>query len=619
MRRVKKQIKNPHQETRIFSVRIFSAVIIVLLAIGLIFVRFFYLQIVQHEALLQSSEKNRIKITAIPPARGFIYDRNGKLLVDNMPTYRLVVVPEKVDGLRNKLIELQPYINLSKEEVEEILVKEKNNQPFKAITIKSKLSEKHLSAFIARKHNFIGFEAQPYLIRHYKYTDILAHVVGYVGRINDKDKEKLDEKRYFGTDYTGKNGLEKYHEGTLHGVPGSLLVETNAKGKVLKNLDQISPVSGKDITLTIDIDLQKAAYNALGDLTGSIIAIDPKNGEILAMVSKPGFDPNDFVNGISHVKYSALINSSERPLFNRSIRGRYEPGSTIKPYIALAGLYNKAIDLNYTMFSKGYFQLKNQERKYHDWKRGGHGWVNIEQSLAQSVNTFYYDLALKLGIDKIHDFLLPFKFGELSGVELLGEKRGILPSRQWKKANKNTIWFPGETVITGIGQGFLVSTPIQLATSLTILVNQGLYIKPHLIMKEEISRQQIPIKIPPKYWDIVHKGMLAVINGAKGSARAIISKDYLIAGKSGTSQVYGKKEEDVYDKSKEIPKHLRNHALFIAFAPVDNPKIAVVVVAEHGSSGSKVAAPIAGAVIKKYLTEIYKSNTKKSEVANSDF
>lgn len=612
MRRVKKQIKNPQQEMRIFSSRIFSAVIIVVMAMGLILVRFFYLQVVEYETLLHNSEKNRIKTTAIPPARGFIYDRNGKLLVDNIPTYRLIVIPEKVDGLENKLMQLQPYIDLSPQEMEEILAKEKSNQPFQSITIKSKLSEKHLSAFIARKHSFMGFEAQPYLIRHYKYTDILAHVVGYVGRINDKDKAQLDSKSYLGTNYTGKNGLEKYHEKTLHGKPGSLIVETNARGKVLKTLEKISPVSGKDITLTIDIDLQKEAYNALGDLTGSVIAINPENGEILAMVSKPGFDPNDFVNGISHVKYSALINSPERPLFNRSIRGRYEPGSTIKPYMALAGLYNNVIDLNYTMFSKGYFQLENQERKYHDWKKNGHGWVNIEQSLAQSVNTFYYILALKLGIDQIHNFLEPFKFGELSGVELLGEKRGILPSRQWKKEKKGTIWFPGETVITGIGQGFLVSTPIQLATSLTILANKGLYIRPHLIKQEEIQGKQIPLNIPSGYWDIAHKGMVAVINGIKGTARVILNKNYLIAGKSGTSQVYGKKEEDLYDKSKEIPKHLRNHALFIAFAPADNPKIAVVVVAEHGSSGSKIAAPIAGAVIEKYLSEIY------NEVSSND-
>lgn len=609
MRQSTKQIKNTQHETRIFSVRIFSSVVIVLIAIVLIFFRFFYLQVIQHQVLLTNSEKNRIKTTALTPARGFIYDRNGHLLVDNLPTYRLQVTPEKVDKFKEKILELQPLLNLSQSEIDDILRQENINQPFTPITIKSKLSEKQLARFMARKHNFIGIEAKPYLIRHYIYTDILAHVVGYVGRINDKESKTLDTNRYKGMEYTGKNGLEKFHELTLHGKPGSLVVETNARGKVLRTIEQNLPESGQDITLTIDINLQKTAYEALGELTGSVIAINLEDGEILAMISKPGFDPNDFVNGISHAKYSSLINSVERPLFNRSIKGRYEPGSTIKPYMALAGLYYKIIGLDYKMFSKGFFQLENQERKYHDWKKGGHGWVGIEQSLTESVNTFYYNLALKLGIDNIHDFLKPFKFGELTEVGLLGENKGLLPSREWKKANKGTIWFPGETVITGIGQGFLVSTPIQLATSFSILVNKGVYIKPHLVKKEKVIKKNIMPDIPEKYWEVIHKGMTGVVNSLKGTARSIKSKDYLIAGKSGTSQVYGKKEEDVYTKNTETPKHLRNHALFVAFAPADNPKIAVVVVAEHGSSGSKTAAPIAGQVIKKYMSDLFKLNS----------
>ncbi len=606
MRHKLKQLKNPQQEGIIFSARIITSVIIVLIAMGLIFSRFFYLQVIQHQTLLKNSEKNRIKTTALAPARGFIYDRNGQLLVDNLPTYRLIVIPEKTEKIKVKLTALQNIIHLSEEQVSKIINEARDNPPFKSITIKGKLSEAQLSAFIARKHQFQGFQAQPYLIRHYIYTDILAHVVGYVGRINDQEKSKLDKKNYSGTDYTGKNGLEKYHEDTLHGKPGSLTVETNARGKILKTLYQNPPTRGKNITLTIDIELQKAAYEALGDLTGSVIAINPQDGEILAMVSKPGFDPNDFVNGISHAKYSALINSGERPLFNRSIKGRYEPGSTIKPYMALAGLYYGLIKTDYRMFSKGYFQLKNQERKYHDWKKGGHGWVNIEQSLTESVNTLYYQLAMKLGIDRIHDFLKLFKFGELTGIELLGEKKGLLPSRQWKKANKGNIWFPGETVITGIGQGFLVSTPIQLANSFTVLVNKGWFVQPHLIKQEthQPASQLLP-NVKPEHWEIIHKGMIGAVNGLRGTARSIINKDYIIAGKSGTSQVYGKKEEDVYTKNTETPKHLRNHALFIAFAPADNPKIAVVVVAEHGSSGSKTAAPIAGKIINKYMTDIY--------------
>jgi len=610
MYHLKKQIKNPQIESRIFNNRILSSIIIVLIALSVILIRFFYLQVIQHKTLLANSEKNRIKTSSLPPARGFIYDRNNKLLVDNVPTYRLELTPEKVANLDKMLQLIKPLINISDNDIKDILIKVENNAPFKSVVIKSKLTENELSTFMARKHRFVGFNAIPYLIRHYKYTDILAHVVGYVGRINDTDKKRLDKSQYLGTEYTGKRGLEKFHEKELHGQPGKLVVETNAKGRVLKSIEQTSPVSGKDIQLTIDIELQKTAYSALGDLTGSIIAIDPKNGEILAMVSKPGFDPNDFVNGISQTKYSKLINSIEKPLFNRSIKGGYEPGSTIKPYIALAGLYYKVIGTNYKMFSKGYFQLQNQERKYHDWKKGGHGLINIRQSLAQSVNTFYYTLALNLGIDRLHDFLIHFKFGELSNIELLGEKRGLLPSRQWKKSTKGTIWFPGETVITGIGQGFFVNTPIQLVTSLSILTNKGMFVQPHLIKKDKIIEKQMFLEIDPKHWDLVHQGMIDVTNDPKGTAYAIKNSNYLIAGKSGTSQVYGKKEEDVYNKNLEIPKHLRNHALFVAFAPADDPKIAVVVVAEHGASGSRTAAPIAGKVIEKYLIDILKIDKK---------
>ncbi len=600
----RKQIKNPQQETRIFQSRIVASILIILVLIGTIFARYFYLQIIQHQSLLANSEQNRIKTTALPPARGFIYDRNGQLLVENIPTYRLQMIPEKVDDIKKSLNELKSLIHLSDEDIDELMKKKRLNKPFKPLIIKNKLDEKELASFMVRKHQFPGFKATPYLIRHYKYTDILAHVVGYVGRINDKDLKRLDKKRYKGSEYTGKLGLERFHENQLHGFPGSLTVETNAQGRVLKTIEQIPPISGQNLTLTIDIDLQKTAYEALGELTGSAIAINPKNGEILAMVSKPGFDPNDFVNGISHKKYNQLINSNQKPLFNRSLRGGYEPGSTIKPYMALAGLYYKVIDLNYSMFSKGFFQLDNQARKYHDWKRGGHGLINIKQSLVQSVNTFYYQLAVLLGIDRIHEFLKPFKFGELSQVDLLAEKKGLLPSREWKKAKKGKMWFPGETVITGIGQGFLVTTPIQLATSLTILANKGSYTTPHLVKSKNFKVEKIPFEIADEYWAVVHQGMIGVVHDKKGTARSIKSDNYLIAGKSGTSQVYGKKEEDVYNKNLEIPLHLRNHALFIAFAPADNPKIAVVVVAEHGASGSKTAAPIAGKIIEKYLNEI---------------
>lgn len=608
MKKQYRQIKNHQAETRVFNSRIVAATIIITIALGIIFSRFFYLQVISHKSLLKNSEQNRIRTTPLPPARGLIYDRNGTLLVDNIPTYRLEVIPEKSSNLKQKLDELKPLIHLQDNEIEDILDQEKSNRPFQPIVVKSKLTEKELAYFVARKYHYSGFDAIPYLIRHYRYTDILAHVVGYVGRINDSDVKRLDKKSYLGTEYTGKQGLEKNLEQQLHGEPGSLTVETNAKGRVLRTIKQEYSRSGKNIYLTIDINLQQAAYEALGDMTGSIIAVNPNNGEILAMVSKPGFDPNDFVNGISHGKYAQLINSEEKPLFNRSIKGGYEPGSTIKPYMALAGLFYNIITPDYKMFSKGYFQLDDKPRKYHDWKKGGHGLVGIEDSLAQSVNTFYYSLASKLGIDKIHEFLSYFKFGQLTNIELLGEIKGLLPSREWKKETRGTIWFPGETVITGIGQGFLVNTPVQLANALCILANKGKYVQLHLVKNDAVKTEGIGINIPEKYWQIVHNGMVKTIHSPQGTARVIANSHYLTAGKSGTSQVYGKNEEEVYLHDTEIPKHLRNHALFIAFAPANKPKIAVVVVAEHGASGSKVAAPIAGKVIETYLQKILKKD-----------
>lgn len=596
----KKRIKNPRHEALNFNKRAILAMLIVVACVLTLFFRFFYLQIYNHQELLTLSEKNRIKTVSLAPARGLIYDRNGVLLVNNSPTYRLSVIPEKVDNIEEKLSKIQPLLNITQDEIDDFKEKLKYNQPFKPIVLLSKLNEKQQATFLVQGHAFIGFEAKPYLKRNYLFTNILAHVVGYVGRINEKELEELDTNRYKGSIYTGKLGIEKYYEEKLHGFPGQLTVETNVKGRVLKTIEERLPVSGKDLHLTLDINLQQKAYEALGEHTGSVIAMDPNSGEILAMVSKPGFDPNLFVNGISHKNYSALINSPEKPLFNRSIKGGYEPGSTIKPYIALAALQNKQIDLDFKMYSMGYFQLPKQERKYHDWKKGGHGTVGIEQSLAQSVNTFYYQVAVKLGIDTIHTFLDQFKFGQASGIDLLGENKGLNPSQQWKRATREMVWYPGETVITGIGQGYLTTTPIQLATALSILANRGQLITPKLD-RSQASEVEPSIELETTYWDVVHSGMESVVHDIKGTAFQHRPKDYLVAGKSGTSQVYGKKEEDVYLKNQEIPKHLKNHALFIAFAPVEKPEIAIVVVAEHGHSGSKVAAPIAIDVLSHYM------------------
>jgi len=596
-------VKQPHIERRLFQQRIWIAVLIVVLVFFVLIGRYFYLQVIQHSYYVEQAEKNRIKTNRIKASRGLIYDRNGILLADNVTAYRLTLTPEKAGDIDQQLSQLSSIISLNLSDRAAIDQQLQYNPIFKPLVIKDKLTEREVAAFSVRQHQFPGFRTQAYLIRQYRYPKILSHVIGYVGKMTEESFLSADKALYAADDYVGKTGLEKYYEQQLHGQPGTLQTVINAQGKILSKQIEDPPTNGERLTLTIDLALQQAAYEAFGENSGSAIAVKPNSGEILAMVSKPGFDSNLFINGISHADYQQLITSPDNPLFNRSIKGGYEPGSTIKPYMALAGLYHQLIDQDYRYFSQGYFQLPGQDRRYHDWKRGGHGEVDIINSLAESVNVFYYDLAHRLGIDRIHDFLQPFGFGQLTGIDISGEKKGILPSRAWKRAFRNMVWFPGETVIAGIGQGYFVITPIQMAQALAVFAAKG-EVNPLHLVQQEITASRLPMEIDLTDWQMVHDGMIAVVNAPNGTGRSIRSDDYLIAGKSGTSQVYGKSEEDIYKKAEDLPKELRNHALFIAFAPAEKPEIAVVVVAEHGSSGSKAAAPIAKNIIDAYLQEI---------------
>lgn len=595
-----RELKQPFKERRIFTERIIVAVGLVSLVFLLLLSRYFYLQVIKHQDYTQQAEQNRIKFSRIRPTRGLIYDRNGALLAENITTYRLVVTPEKTKDLLSKLQSMRSIIGLDDSEMALLEEQLKYNPVFKPLVIKAKLSEVEVAQFAVQKHRYPGFSMEPYLNRKYLYPHEFSHLIGYVGRISQAEYNRQDPSIYAADDYFGKSGIEKHYENTLHGVPGQLVTEINAQGKQLSQEIQTPPNNGENLTLTIDLQLQLAAYQAFGDETGAAIAVDPRTGEVLAMVSKPGYDTNQFINGISQQNFNVLANSPEKPLFDRSIKGGYEPGSTIKPYIALAGLYHRLITPETTMVSTGYYQIPKQERRYHDWKQGGHGRVDVVDSLAESVNVFFYDLAFRLGIDKIHDFLAPFKFGHLTDIDLAGEKQGILPSRAWKQANRDMIWFPGETVITGIGQGYFVITPVQMAQALSVLASKGQITPLHLVRKE-VTTTSLPFDIKPQHWNTVHQGMTHVVNAINGTARSIRSEDYLIAGKSGTSQVFGKSEEDIYKKDEELPKHLRNHALFIAFAPADDPQIAVVVVAEHGASGTRAAAPIARQIIDAHM------------------
>jgi penicillin-binding protein 2 len=463
------------------------------------------------------------------------------------------------------------------------------------------------------RHHFNGVEIVPYLARHYPYGDLLTHVLGYVGRLDVDDLARVDEGNYRGTTHIGKAGIERYYEDALHGVSGIEKIETNAQGRILAVLERENPVHGDDLILALDVQVQQAAWDALGDRPGAVVAMDPVDGSVLAMVSKPAFDPNLFVHGISAGDYRRILAAPGRPLFNRTLLGGYEPGSTIKPFVGLAGLELGVVTGEDRVFSSGAYHLPNVTRPYRDWKKGGHGWVNMLGALEQSVNTYFYQLALDMGIDRMHDYLEQFGFGARTGIDLLGENSGVLPSRMWKRAHLSEPWYPGETVIAGIGQGFNVVTPVQLANALATLANGGTRFQPRLLYaskhagNEQADKElaplagQIPI-VGQANWDLVKAGMRLVVHGDRGTARSIRPESgFEIAGKSGTAQVAAQASDEDMDET--TATHLRHHALFIAYAPFHEPSIVVAAVVEHGGGGSREAAPVARAVIDAWLSQ----------------
>ncbi len=605
-------LKDTLLERELFRRRAMLGFLLICSTFGVLAGRFFYLQVVMHDEFVALAEANRIKDRALAPNRGLIFDRNGVLLAGNRPAYRLEIVPEQTRDRAATIASLREIIPISDEEIDRFNKLRQARRSFQGIPLKLRLSDHEVARFAVNRHRFPGADVVAYQSRQYPAAEVLAHVIGYVGRLDVEDLQSVDSDRYAATTHIGKTGIERFYEGLLHGEVGFEKVETNAQGRSLGVIERGTPAAGNDLQLTIDLTLQRAAIDALGDYTGSAVVVDPRSGELLAMVSEPGYDPNLFVNGISSNNYQALLSDPRRPLFNRSLQGGYEPGSTLKPYIGLAGLESGVIDLSYTDFSGGYYQLPNQPRKYRDWKRGGHGWVDITQALGQSVNVFFYKLAVELGIDRIHHHLDQFGFGRPTGIDLHGEASGVLASREWKRAIHGQPWYPGETVITGIGQGYTVTTPLQLAQAAALMASGGSSPRIHLlkaVFEPETGLTANPeyplIEVPvgnPEHWRRIQLGMREVVHGKKGTARAIVSDKppYEIAGKSGTAQVYGLKEGEEYNED-EVAAHLRDHALFIAFAPVDAPEVAVAVVAEHGGGGSSVAAPIARKILDAYF------------------
>lgn len=581
--------------------RIVLLAAIMLLVQGSLLMRYGQLQLIENHEYASQAEDNRIRLRAVAPNRGLILDRNGIVLAENRSAYRLTMVRERVPDLNKALDDVANLIGLTDIEREQIRLRALARRRFQPVVIKPNLNESEVARLALERHRLEGLEIEPYLVRHYPYGASLAHVVGYVARLDATDLQRLESENYRASTHTGKTGLERQYEARLHGRTGFERIEANAQGRTLRVLERQDPTPGEDLQITLDLSLQLMALEALGELPGAVIVLEIESGELLAIVSKPGYDPNLFVNGIGHDDYAALLESRRRPLFNRFLKGGYEPGSTLKPFIALAGLQAGIINDETRVFSSGAFRLPGHSREYRDWRRGGHGWVDLQSSLEQSVNTYFYELAHNLGIDAISRELALFGFGQRTGIDLPGENTGVLPSRAWKRRAMNEPWFPGETVITGIGQGFVVVTPLQLAHATALLAGRGRAAAPRLARHEPTTQR---VSHDAALWDAVFTGMKAVVHGDRGTARAIEPslQGIEIGGKTGTAQVFRKPEdEELIREQDELPWYLRHHALFISFAPFDAPRVAVVVVAEHGGGGASVAAPIAAAVLPRAL------------------
>jgi len=620
--RTQNRLKNEADEQSLFTARALQALLVVAVCLVLLLLRFAWLQVIAHEEYTAKSESNRIRMRAIAPPRGLIFDRNGLLLAENQLAYRLELVPEqarKIEGGIDAIWErLSQIVALDEDARGDFEKSRKQHRHFEGVPIKLRLSEEEVARINVALFRLPGILISPYLTRQYPYGPEFAHVLGYVGRISVDDLQRLDVKRYEGTSYIGKTGIEAYYEPILHGIPGYERVEVDAAGRTVRVLKRVLPKAGKNLVLSVDADLQRAVMLAYGEQTGAAVAIDPDNGSVLAFVSMPSFDPNLFVNGISQRNYRALLDNPLQPTFNRALNGTYPPGSTFKPFMAMAGLELGLRTPESTVYSSGTFYLQGDKRGYRDWRAGGHGVVNLHESMAQSVNTYFYQLAFELGIDRMHDYMQQFGLGSRTGLDLLGESSGLMPNRAWKQRVKKQAWFPGETVVCGIGQGQISVTLVQLAHASAVLAAAGVSYKPSLLLAIEdpvTGLRESALKPPVAASFIknvnnvisVHDSMKAVLHGPTGTARAVgAGSAYWMAGKTGTAQQVAIARRPVAGAASS---RFKNQALFVGFAPAElapgstQARIAVGLVVEQGGSGAHAAAPVARAIFDSYLVD----------------
>jgi penicillin-binding protein 2 len=609
-----------HQfEARLFTSRAVVAFIGIVVMMGLLVVNLYNIQVIQYQDYETRSNDNRIKIVPIAPNRGLIYDRNGKVLAENRPVFNLEITPEKVDNLAETIAELRKVIEISDERIEAFHKERKRTRRFKSIPIISQLSHEQVAQFSVNQHKFKGIEVTGQLKRYYPYGEILTHVIGYVSRINDRDVQRLLREEvyanYQATRDIGKLGIERFYESTLHGTAGYQEVEVNSRGRIIRTLKYVPPVPGKDIYLNLDISLQSYLFELLDGRRGSAVILDPRSNGILAMLSSPSYDPNAFVHGISTKNYRALLEDINRPLVNRATLGIYPPASTVKPFIAVAALQEGVITTRTTRNDPGYWKIPNSKTKpFRDWLRWGHGTVDIKKAIEESVDTFFYQIAFDLGIDRISQWMMSFGFGDYTGIDIYEESKANMPTREWKVARHRTPWYQGDTIPVGIGQGYWTATPMQLAKATSVLVNRGEVYGPHLLKATRDNNDPdaelvytTPVAYPPltgvdeKYWDVAIEGMRLVNHGEKGTARRSFTQTpYSSAGKSGTAQVFGLAEDQEYNAD-EIAEHLRDHALFTGFAPVENPEVIVTIVLENAGGGSTHGATVVREIFDQVL------------------
>ena len=632
------ELRNPEREVAYFHRRLAVAAALILLAFGGLFSRFFYLQVVRHEHYQTLAESNRIAIVPIVPNRGVITDRNGIVLAQSYSAYTLEVTPSRVKDLELTIDELSKVVDVQardRKRFKRLLDETKN---FESLPLRTRLTDEEVARFAVNRYRFPGVEIKARLFRQYPYGELASHVIGYIGRINDRDVENIEEwdqtANYKGSDYIGKSGIEASYERELHGTTGFEEVEVDAGGRAVRTLSRTPPTSGNNLKLSLDIKLQQAAEVAFGEHRGALVALDPATGEVLALVSKPGFDPNLFVEGIDPANWESLNSSPDKPLLNRPLRGAYPPGSTIKPFLALSALTSGKRSPAQQIFDPGYFQIAGSAHRFRDDKKEGHGYVDMMKSIIVSCDTYYYMLAADTDIDVTHDFLAQFGFGDKTGIDIDGELKGVLPSRAWKRerfSGKNyreehRKWYLGDSISAGIGQGYNAFTPVQQAVAISTIANGGVSYRPHLLQSvenvktgevREIAPEAVhQLEVKPEHLAVIRNALIGVPREGT-SARAFIGAKYVSAGKTGTAQLFTIKEGEKYQAGK-IDERLRDHAWYLAYAPAADPRIAVAVLVENGGFGAQAAAPVARAVFDYYLLGIAPSGMPGEERPDSD-